>query len=71
MMSELEQARSNGYSGRQPWQTKEQSVSRRRAPFAAKNVIGRSGAVISEKGITIHGALAMTGNNNFAPTPSV
>lgn len=65
MMSELEQARSMAILAASV-ADEEQSDERRRILAAAKNVIGRSGQFISEKGIQSHGGIGMTWEYNFA-----
>lgn len=65
MMSELEQARSMAILAASV-ADEEQSDERRRVLAAAKNVIGRSGQFISEKGIQSHGGIGMTWEYNFA-----
>ncbi|KAA1174333.1 pimeloyl-CoA dehydrogenase small subunit [Marinobacter salinexigens] len=65
MMSELEQARSMAILAASV-ADEEQSDERRRILSAAKNVIGRSGQFISEKGIQSHGGIGMTWEYNFA-----
>jgi alkylation response protein AidB-like acyl-CoA dehydrogenase len=65
MMSELEQARSMAILAASV-ADEPQSDERRRILAAAKNVIGRAGQFISEKGIQSHGGIGMTWEYNFA-----
>ncbi|WP_336367604.1 acyl-CoA dehydrogenase family protein [Marinobacter sp. C2H3] len=65
MMSELEQARSMAILAASV-ADEPQSDERRRVLAAAKNVIGRAGQFISEKGIQSHGGIGMTWEYNFA-----
>ncbi|WP_323750285.1 acyl-CoA dehydrogenase [Marinobacter sp.] len=65
MMSELEQARSMAILAASVADA-EQNDERRRVLSAAKNIIGRSGQFISEKGVQSHGGIGMTWEYNFA-----
>lgn len=65
MMSELEQARSMAILAASVADAP-QDDERRRTLAAAKNVIGRSGQFIAEKGIQSHGGIGMTWEYSFS-----